>query len=280
MQPIASHRCFAGRQLRYRHTSAALQCDMTFSIYLPDSATPSHPLPVIYWLSGLTCSDENFVQKAAAQRYAAEHNVVLVAADTSPRGEDVARGPEGAWALGLGAGFYLDATVEPWSRHYQMYRYIHQELPELIASAFPVNTRKAIMGHSMGGHGALTIGLKNPKAYSSISAFAPLCNPVDSPWGQAAFGLYLGADSSLWRDYDASVLIAQAQHHTPMMIDQGGDDEFLAAQLKPEVLLAAAERAGYPLSYHLRSGYDHSYFYIATYIGEHIAFHARHLNSD
>ncbi len=277
MQQIGTNKCFGGEQRRYQHHADSLNCDMTFSVFLPPQARVQ-PVPVLYWLSGLTCTDENFVTKAGAQRYAAEHGIAIIAPDTSPRGDDVADDPEGAYDFGLGAGFYLNATQEPYANHYKMYDYICEELPALAAKELPIVAAKtAISGHSMGGHGALTIALKNPGRFTSVSAFAPVCSPTQCPWGKKALTGYLGEDQSVWQEYDASLLIAQAEERLPMLIDQGSADQFLEEQLKPELLIAAAEQHAYPVTYRLQEGYDHSYFFMATFIGEHIEFHAQRL---
>jgi S-formylglutathione hydrolase len=277
MELIGENRCFGGRQLRYRHASSALNCDMTFSIYLPPQAERGL-VPVMYWLSGLTCTDENFVTKAGAQRYAAEHGIAVVAADTSPRGEGVADDPDGAYDLGLGAGFYINATENPWAAHYRMYDYIVTELPALVAAEFPVDAgRVAISGHSMGGHGALTIALKNPGIFRSVSAFSPICSPLNCPWGVKALGAYLGPDRAAWAAHDTTSLMAQASEHLPMLVDQGEADDFLQEQLRTELLMQAGKAADYPVTIRMQAGYDHSYYFIASFIGEHIAFHAQHL---
>ncbi len=276
VEKIAESRCFGGLQQRYKHRSGALDCEMNFSLYLPPEAE-GEPVPVLYWLSGLTCSDENFVTKAGAQRYAAAHRVAIVAPDTSPRGEGVPDDSEGAWDFGLAAGFYVNATQAPWSAHYRMYDYIVEELPGLLGG-LPLDTQRAsIFGHSMGGHGALVIALRNPGKYRSVSAFAPICSPTRCPWGEKAFSNYLGDDRAEWAAYDASLLVAGAGEKLPMLVDQGEADSFLAGQLKPELLREAAQAADYPLTLRTQPGYDHSYYFIATYIGEHIAFHARNL---
>lgn len=272
-------RCFDGWQLRIQHESSALNCPMDYSVYLPPAADKG-PVPAVYWLSGLTCTDENFVQKAGAQRYAAELGVALVAPDTSPRGEQVPDDPEAAWDFGLGAGFYVNATAAPWSSHYRMYDYVVEELPGLIASHFPmISSRRAIMGHSMGGHGALMIALRNAQHYSSVSAFAPIVAPTQCPWGHKALGNYLGNDRDEWKNWDSVELIARATESLPMKVSQGADDSFLSEQLKPELLIAACEQASYPLDYELCSGYDHSYFFIASFIQAHLRFHAQHLSA-
>lgn len=279
MEQIESNKCFDGHQRRFRYSSRTLGCTTTFSVYLPPGASDYAPVPVIYWLSGLTCTDENFVQKAGAQRYAAKHGVALVAPDTSPRGEGIPDDPGGAWDFGLGAGYYLDATEEPWRQHYQMYSFITRELPELIEREFPVTDKKAIMGHSMGGHGALTIALKNPGAYTSVSAFSPICAPTDSPWGKKAFGRFLGEAPSLWQQYDTCALIAQGDNKIPLLVEQGSDDSFLTEQLQPEKLQEACKLHQHPLDLRMRDGYDHSYFFIASFIGEHVAYHAEALKA-
>ena len=284
IEQIDSHQSFGGKQLRYKHQSAVLNCEMTFSIYLPPQAEQCS-VPVLYWLSGLTCTDENFVQKAGAQQHAAEHGIAIVCADTSPRGEGVADDPEGAYDMGLGAGFYINATQQPWSRHYQMYSYIVDELPELINAEFPVDaSRTSISGHSMGGHGAMTIALKNPGRYKSVSAFSPICSPLNCPWGDKVLSNYLGKDKSNWQQYDTVALVltkakaATQQQHLPVLIDQGDADNFLAEQLKTDLLIDAAQVAEFPMQIRMQSQYDHSYFFIATFIAEHIAFHARALS--
>ena len=274
---VAENICFGGRQLRFAHTSTTLNCDMHFSIYLPPQAEHG-PVPVLYWLSGLTCTDENFVQKAGAQRAAAEHGIAIVAPDTSPRGANVPDDPQGAYDFGLGAGFYLNATQTPWATHYQMYDYIVNELPGLIAGELPVDrTRQGIFGHSMGGHGALTIALKNPGRYQSVSAFAPICSPLNCPWGDKALAGYLGDDKTNWRTYDACALIEDGATLLPMRIDQGKADDFLNEQLKPELLEQACRSRNHPLAMHRHPGYDHSYFFIASFIDAQINFHADHL---
>lgn len=278
MEQLANQRCFGGQQQRYRHRSTVLDCEMTFSVFLPPQADAGAPVPVLYWLSGLTCTDENFVTKAGAQRAAAAHGVAIVAPDTSPRGDDVADDPEGAYDFGLGAGFYVDATQAPYAAHYKMYSYILEELPALIAGHFPVDgERTSIFGHSMGGHGALTLALKNPGRFRSVSAFAPICSPTRCPWGEKALAGYLGEDRDQWAAHDASLLLAAASERLPMRVEQGGADNFLAEQLRPELLQAAAASRDYPLDYREHPGYDHSYFFIASFIDEHIAFHASHL---
>ncbi len=270
---------FGGLQLAVSHPSAACRCDMRFSIYLPP-ARKGMKLPVLYWLSGLTCTDENFLVKAGAQRYAAAHGVAIVCPDTSPRGEGVPDAPDNAWDLGSGAGFYVNATQAPWSTHYHMYDYVVSELPALVEQHFPVEPGlRAISGHSMGGHGAITIALKNPGRYRSVSAFAPICAPSRCPWGEKAFGAYLGEDRERWLDHDACALIAQARERLPLLVDQGDADAFLREQLMPERLEAACREADYPLTLRMQPGYDHSYYFIATFVGDHIEHHARALQA-
>ena len=277
---VAENLCFGGRQLRFAHTSTTLNCDMHFSIYLPPQAEHG-PVPVLYWLSGLTCTDENFVQKAGAQRAAAKHGIAIVAPDTSPRGDDVPDDPDGAYDFGLGAGFYLNATQSPWDTHYQMYDYVVSELPELIAAEFPVDaSRQGIFGHSMGGHGALTIALKNPGRYQSVSAFAPICSPLNCPWGDKALTGYLGDNKADWRAYDACALIEDGATLLPMHIDQGEADDFLNEQLKLELLEQACQQRNHPLAMHRHQGYDHSYFFIASFMDAQVNFHANHLSID
>ena len=274
IEQIGAVQSFGGQQLRYKHQSAVLNCEMTFSIYLPPQ-TQQGPVPVLYWLSGLTCNDENFVQKAGAQQHAAEHGIALVCPDTSPRGDGVADDPEAAYDMGLGAGFYVNATQQPWAEHYQMYSYILDELPELVNAEFPVDgQRTSISGHSMGGHGALTIALKNPQRFKSVSAFAPICSPLNCPWGEKVLSNYLGDDRQSWKQYDAVELVKQAKQHLPVLVDQGDADNFLTEQLKTELLVSAGQVADFPIQIRMQPDYDHSYFFIATFIAEHIAFHA------
>lgn len=271
---LAENRCFGGRQLRYQHHSRVLGCDMTFSIFLPPQAE-REKVPLVYWLSGLTCTDENFVTKAGAQRYAAELGLAIVMPDTSPRGDGVPDDPDGGYDFGLGAGFYLNATEEPWRKHYRMYEYIIDELPVVIEREFPVDGKRVgISGHSMGGHGALTIALKNPGRFKSVSAFSPICSPMNCPWGEKALGGYLGPDRDFWREYDATELLGMSRERLPVLIDQGGADNFLAEQLKTGLLEQACTAADYPMTIRMQEGYDHSYFFIASFIGDHLAFHA------
>jgi len=276
IESISSTKAFGGWHKQYSHHSSTLNCAMRFAIYLPPQAE-SQAVPVLYWLSGLTCTDENFMQKAGAQRIAAELGMAIVAPDTSPRGEGVADDPDGAYDFGLGAGFYLNATKPPFSQHYQMYDYVVNELPALIEAHFPVTEQRSISGHSMGGHGALTIALKNPHRYNSLSAFSPICHPMDSPWGIKAFRGYLGDDQQQWQQYDSCELMAKSQQFVPALVDQGSKDNFLDEQLKPQILVQAAKNKGYPLELRMQPGYDHSYYFIATFIEDHLRFHAKHL---
>ena len=273
LELVASNKSFGGWHKRYRHRSASLNAEAVFAIYLPPQAQ-SQPVPVLYWLSGLTCSDENFMQKAGAQRIAAELGVAIVAPDTSPRGAEVPGDPDGAWDFGHGAGFYLNASEAPWHRHYRMYDYVVDELPALVEAHFPASALRSISGHSMGGHGALVCALRNPGRYRSVSAFAPICNPSDCPWGQKAFSRYLGNDRRKWSEWDASELVAKAGERLPLLVDQGEQDGFLAEQLKPRALEAACAAAGHPLTLRLQPGYDHSYFFIASFIDDHLRHHA------
>ncbi|WP_286233997.1 S-formylglutathione hydrolase [Thalassotalea sediminis] len=271
MEKVSHVKVFGGYHQQFTHYSNTLNCTMRFAIFLPPNASASKPVPVIYWLSGLTCTDENFMQKAGALRKAAELGVAIVAPDTSPRGDDVAN--DDGYDLGQGAGFYVNATQAPWSSHYQMYDYVVKELPQLIESNFPVNDKRAITGHSMGGHGALTIGLNNQSRYQSISAFSPISNPSECPWGVKAFSHYLGGDKAAWLTYDACHLLAREKATLPILVDQGDADNFLAEQLMPERLQRAAQQHGSALELRMREGYDHSYYFIASFIDEHISFH-------
>ena len=276
MELLEEHRCYEGRQQRWRHHSSTLNCAMTFSIFLPP-ATETAPPPVLYWLSGLTCNDENFTTKAGAQRIAAELGIALVMPDTSPRGDDVA--DDAGYDLGKGAGFYLNATQAPWAAHFRMYDYLRDELPQLINNQFQVADRCAISGHSMGGHGALIVALKNPGRFTSVSAFAPIVNPCKVPWGQKAFSAYLGDDEATWQVWDSCALMqaSQAGDAIPTLIDQGDADQFLGTQLPPAVLAEVARQKQWPLSLRIQRGYDHSYYFIATFIEDHLRFHAKHL---
>ncbi|MDH5394050.1 MAG: S-formylglutathione hydrolase [Gammaproteobacteria bacterium] len=277
MQCIESIKEFGGYLNRYTHDSTACHCKMTFSVYLPPQAKTAN-VPALYWLSGLTCTDDNARVKAGAQRYAAEHGIAIIFPDTSPRGDDVADEAE-RYDLGKGAGFYLNASQPPWSSHYHMYDYINTELPALVEASLPLIAGvKSVSGHSMGGHGALICALKNPQAYRSVSAFSPICNPVNCDWGQACFTAYLGDDANQWKAYDATALIEAGAKVSDILIDQGTADEFYEQQqLLPENFKAACEKSGQALTLRMQDGYDHSYHFIASFIGEHIAYHAKAL---
>jgi S-formylglutathione hydrolase len=274
MERVEDRASCGGRQQVWKHPSSALGGEMRFAIYLPPQAAAG-PVPTLYWLSGLTCTEQNFITKAGAQAHAAAHGVAIVVPDTSPRGDGVAN--DAAYDLGQGASFYLDATQAPWATHYQMSRYVTEELPALIEASFPVTAARGIFGHSMGGHGALVLALRNPGRYRSVSAFSPIVAPSQVPWGQKALAAYLGEDRAAWAAWDATALVAGATERLPLLIDQGDADEFLQRELRPELLAAACQAAGHPLSLRMQPGYDHSYYFIATFIGEHVAFHAKAL---
>ncbi|WCE31806.1 S-formylglutathione hydrolase [Vibrio sp. SCSIO 43137] len=272
---VSQNKVAGGWHKQYTHDSRVLNCNMRFAIFLPPNASKSNPVPVLYWLSGLTCTDENFMQKAGAFKKAAELGMAIVAPDTSPRGDNIP--DDEAYDLGKGAGFYVNATEKPWSEHYHMYSYVVKELPQLIENNFPVTSIKSLAGHSMGGHGAMIIGLNNPQRYNSISAFSPIGNPMQCPWGKKAFTAYLGSDFSVWKKYDASELLKQEKATLPILIDQGDADDFLEEQLKPELLLKAAESNNSELTLRMQPGYDHSYFFISTFIEQHLEFHAEYM---
>jgi S-formylglutathione hydrolase len=269
----SEQKSFSGVQGVYSHQSESTNCDMEFSVYVPEHSN-DEKLPVLFYLSGLTCTQDNVTTKSGFQRYASEYRVIIVCPDTSPRGTDF-EGEHDSYDFGSGAGFYLNATQQPWSENYRMYDYIVDELPALIAENFPIDTqRMGIFGHSMGGHGALTIGLKNPEKFKTISAFAPIVNPSNCPWGVKAFEGYLGSDKADWQHYDATCLIEQgAKSPNKILIDQGSADNFLEEQLKPEVFQVACQKAGQELQLRMQSGFDHSYYFIGSFIGEHIRFH-------
>lgn len=273
---VSEQLCFGGKQIRYKHHSAVLNCEMQLAVFLPPQAD-SGKVPALYWLSGLTCTDENFSSKAGAQQYAAELGIALIIPDTSPRGEGVPDDENGAYDFGLGAGFYVNATQAPFDKHYKMYDYIVSELPELVEARLPLTAKRAISGHSMGGHGALVIGLRNPARYCSISAFSPICNPVNSPWGIKAFAGYLGDDKHQWQQYDASLLLKQHGTSLPVLVDQGTADSFYPEQLRTQSLIDAMAATQVNAEIRLQPGYDHSYYFIASFIGQHLRFHADHL---
>ncbi|WP_313932147.1 S-formylglutathione hydrolase [Pseudidiomarina fusca] len=270
---------FGGRQLRFEHQSKVLNCAMQFSVFLPPQAE-HQAVPALYWLSGLTCTDENFSSKAGAQRVAAELGIALIIPDTSPRGDEVPDDPDGAYDFGKGAGFYVNATQAPWQQHYQMYDYIVDELPALLEQHLPLTSQRSISGHSMGGHGALVIALRNPERYQSVSAFAPISHPSQCPWGKKALRGYLGEDAQSWAEYDAVQLLQQYKHCPPLLVDQGSADNFLAEQLLPETLAQALQLLPKDAVAELRyqAGYDHSYYFIASFIADHLRFHGQYLN--
>lgn len=278
MNRIDQKACFGGTQQVWEHDSNVLRCSMRVGVYLPPQAT-TQPCPVLYWLSGLTCTEQNFVTKAGAQRYAAEHGVIIVAPDTSPRGDDVPN--DEGYDLGKGAGFYINATESPWDTHYRMYDYIVEELPALIDSTFDTTGKQAISGHSMGGHGALMIALKNPGMFASVSAFSPIVAPCQVPWGHKAFGAYLGADTEVWKAWDSCELVAsELDERLELFIEQGSADGFLEPQLKSQLLVDACARTDHPITLRMQEGYDHSYYFIASFIGEHMAHHAHALKGE
>ncbi|XP_067118449.1 S-formylglutathione hydrolase [Centruroides vittatus] len=275
---ISSFRCFGGYQRIYSHFSEILKCKMNFSIYIPPQAE-DNKVPVLYWLSGLTCTEQNFIQKAGAQRYAAEHGVIIVGPDTSPRGCNI-EGEDDSWDLGTGAGFYVNATEDKWKNHYKMYSYVTEELPDIIIKNFPViQDKQSIFGHSMGGHGALICALKNPGKYCSVSALSPICNPVEADWGKKAFTAYLGENTESWKNWDATHLVKK--YNGPpltILIDQGSEDEFLnLKQLLPENFVKACSESKMPVILRMQEGYDHSYYFISSFISDHIAHHMQFL---
>ena len=274
IERVSEHGCFGGRASFWRHASAATSTSMSFGIFVPDSAGAGKRRPVLTYLAGLTCTPETFMTKAAAFRYAAEAGVILVAPDTSPRGEGVPDTPD-EWDFGQSAGFYINATQKPWAQHFQMERYVTEELPAVLEANFPVDlSRHGLFGHSMGGHGALTLGLKRPDLYKSLSAFAPISNPIDCPWGQKAFSRYLGGTAADWAAHDASVLLSKAKAGPKFLVDQGLSDSFLTEQLKPEALERAAAVSGREVEVRRHEGYDHGYYFISTFMADHIAHHA------
>ncbi|TMK07550.1 MAG: S-formylglutathione hydrolase [Alphaproteobacteria bacterium] len=274
---VSQSRCFDGTQFTYRHRSSETGTAMRFAAFIPRQADQG-AVPVVWYLSGLTCTEENFTVKAGAQRIAAELGLLLVAPDTSPRGDGVPGDPAGSYDFGLGAGFYVDATQEPWSRNYRMASYVARELPALIKSELPADiARQSIMGHSMGGHGALTIALRNQDRYASVSAFSPICSPMNCPWGEKALSGYLGSNKESWRRYDACALLEDGARLRELLVDQGAADQFLETQLKPQLLESACAQVGVPLTLRMHEGYDHSYFFISTFIEDHLRWHAQRL---
>jgi S-formylglutathione hydrolase len=274
---VEENKMFGGWVKRYSHQSTTLNCEMIFAIFLPAQAE-SKKVPSLYYLSGLTCNDQNVITKAGAQQYCAQTGIAFVAPDTSPRGVNIP-GEDDSYDFGSGAGFYVNATVEPWAKHYKMYDYIVKELPAIIEANFNVTTAKSITGHSMGGHGALMIALKNPGMYKSVSAFSPIVAPTQCPWGTKALTGYLGDDQKAWEEYDTCCLIAKASEKLPLLVDQGLADKFLDEQLKSHLLKEACEKAGHSLTLRMQEGYDHSYYFIATFIEEHIKHHSKALNA-
>ncbi len=282
IETLSETGCFGGRIGFYRHASAANHCDMQFSVFVPPQAADGK-VPVLTFLSGLTCTEENFMVKSGAQRVAAQLGLMLVSPDTSPRGAGVPDDPDGDYDFGLAAGFYLNATEEPWSRHYHMYDYVTEELPRAVFDNFPGDPeRQGLTGHSMGGHGALTIGLRNPGEFRSLSAFAPICTTLHSPWGRKALGYYLGSDTATWRHYDACEVarsVGNASAFGKILIDQGADDPYLDEQLKPHLFEAAAAESGLSVELRMHEGYDHGYYFISTFIEDHLKHHAAALGA-
>jgi S-formylglutathione hydrolase len=270
----SQHTCFGGTVSFYSHASSACDCEMKFALYLPPQARLGK-VPVLYFLSGLTCTEENFITKAGAQQFAAQYGMVIVAPDTSPRGEGIPDDPN-AWDFGMGAGFYVNATQEPWAKNYQMYSYVTEELPDLITANFPIDAaRQGIFGHSMGGHGALICALRNPDKFKSVSAFAPIVAPSQCAWGEKALGNYLGDDRAVWADYDATELVQRSIFPEMILIDQGTSDSFLVNQLKPELFEMTCQQVGQALTLRLQPNYDHGYYFISTFISDHIQHHAK-----
>ena len=274
MEQKEQHLVFGGSQEVWEHRSSVLSCPMRFAIYLPPQAKDKK-LPVLYWLSGLTCNEQNFITKAGFQRYATEQGLIVVCPDTSPRGEDIAN--DEAYDLGQGAGFYVNATEQPWAQHYRMYDYVLEELPVLIREHFPATEKQSICGHSMGGHGALVLALKNPEFYTSVSAFAPIVSPTQVPWGHKALGAYLGDDQAAWAQYDAVRLIENGARIRSLLVDQGLADNFYEEQLRTPLLEKACADAGIAADIRYHEGYDHSYYFISSFIAEHIVYHAERL---
>jgi S-formylglutathione hydrolase len=277
MESPSTNKAYGGTQGVYRHASAATGTDMTFSVYVPEHAEGER-LPVVWYLSGLTCTHANVTEKGEYRRACAEHRLIFVAPDTSPRGEGVPDDPAGAYDFGLGAGFYVDATEAPWATHYRMWTYVTEELPELVRANFPADmARQSILGHSMGGHGALTIGLSLADRFKAVSAFAPIVAPSRVPWGQKALRGYLGDDAAAWRRHDAVALIEDGARVPALLVDQGEGDQFLKGELRPDLLRTACDEAGIDLTLNLRPGYDHSYYFISTFMADHLAWHAERL---
>ena len=278
MEIVSENKAYGGRQLVVKHASSATSTDMTFSIFLPPQAERGTKLPVVWYLSGLTCTHANVTEKGEYRAACAELGLIFVAPDTSPRGADVPTAPDGAWDFGLGAGFYVDATQAPWSKNYRMWTYVTEELPALVAAEFPVDmTRQAITGHSMGGHGALTVALNYPDRFRSVSAFAPIVAPGQVPWGHKALTGYLGEIRASWRKHDAVALIESGARVPELLVDVGDADPFIEKELRPELLERACASAGIPLKLRIQPGYDHSYYFISTFMADHLAWHAERL---
>jgi len=273
---ISATKSFGGWIKRYEHYSDTLKCKMIFAIYLPPQAETTS-VPLLWWLSGLTCNDENFMQKSGAQQVAAKLGIAIICPDTSPRGVNIP-GEDDTYDFGSGAGFYVNATQAPWAEHYQMFDYVAKELPELVFASFPLNGKESISGHSMGGHGALVLALRQPGRYASVSAFAPIVSPSTVPWGQKALRGYLGDDQHAWAEYDTCALVKKGESKQPFFIDQGSEDKFLTEQLCPELLEQICHQRQHPLVLRHQEGYDHSYFFIATFIDDHLRYHAQHLS--
>jgi S-formylglutathione hydrolase len=279
LETLSNNLSHGGVQGVYKHASSATGTDMTFSVYVPPHA-PGAKLPIVWYLSGLTCTHANVTDKGEFRKACAELGLIFIAPDTSPRGEGIADDAEGAYDFGLGASFYVNAVQEPFAQHYRMRDYVEQELPAIIAENFPADmSAQAITGHSMGGHGALTIALRNPDLFKSVSAFAPIVSPLHCPWGHKALGGYLGKDQATWREYDACALIEDGARVPDLLVDQGTADNFLTEQLKPELLEAACAKAGQSLTLRMQPGYDHSYYFISTFLAEHLAWHADRLKA-
>jgi len=280
VETVSEAKCFGGIQGVYKHASSSTGTDMTFSVFMPPQPEKGEPLPVLWYLSGLTCTHANVTEKGEFRAACAEHGIIFVAPDTSPRGEGVPDDPEGAWDFGLGAGFYVDATQHPWSANYRMWSYVTKELPALIADHFPIDqARQGITGHSMGGHGALTVALRHPDRFRSVSAFAPIVAPSQVPWGEKALGNYLGQDRSAWRSHDAVALIEDGARLGELLVDIGDADPFFEKELKPELLEQACADAGIPLTLRRQPGYDHSYYFISTFMADHVRWHAERLTA-
>ena len=278
METVSETKCHGGVQGVYRHASSSTKTDMTFSVFVPPQPEKGEPMPVLWYLSGLTCSHANVTEKGEFRAACAKHGIIFVAPDTSPRGEDVPDDPEGLWDFGQGAGFYLDATEGPWSRHFNMATYLMEELPALVGEHFPIDPqRQGITGHSMGGHGALTLALRNPGRFRSVSAFAPIVAPGQVPWGRKALRHYLGDEGQAWRAHDTVALIEDGARLDELLVDIGEADPFLEKELRPELLEAACEGAGIPLKLRRHAGYDHSYYFISTFMADHVRWHAERL---